>query len=312
MSADAREETHGQIPDEPLHDLVDAVDEDVRAETRETSRANLGVYLREIARIPLLTREQEVKVAHRVRAGDEAAKQRMIEANLRLVVQVARRYLNRGLPLPDLIEEGNIGLLRAVEKFDPDRGLRFSTYAVWWIRQAIARALANQARTIRLPVHVELLLGRYAREQKRLLQELQRPPTDEELARALNTSVEQVRELEETRRQQPVSLDAPASHEGGTLGDTVRDDAADPESMTVGRLLRGQADLAGLLDDLAANERLVLRRRFGFEGDPPETLAAIGRRLGMSRERVRQIEGTGLRKLRALLLARGVDPADLG
>ncbi|MGH7356259.1 MAG: sigma-70 family RNA polymerase sigma factor [Candidatus Rokuibacteriota bacterium] len=311
MSADAREETHGEIPDEPLHDLVDAVDEDVRAETRDTSRANLDVYLKEIARIPLLTREQETEVARRVRAGDEAAKQRMIEANLRLVVQVARRYRNRGLPLPDLIEEGNIGLLRAVEKFDPDRGLRFSTYAVWWLRQAIVRALANQARTIRLPVHVELLLGRHAREQKRLLQALQRPPTDEELARALNTSVEQVRELEETRRQQPVSLDAPASHEGGTLGDTVRDDAADPESTAVGRLLRGQANLAGLLDDLAANERLVLRRRFGLEGEPPETLAEIGRRLGVSRERVRQIEGAGLRKLRALLRARGVDPADL-
>ena len=312
MSEDAREEMHGEIPDAPLHDLVDAVDEDVRAETRETSRANLDVYLKEIARIPLLTREQEAEVARRVRAGDEAAKQRLVEANLRLVVQVARRYLNRGLPLPDLIEEGNIGLLRAVEKFDPDRGLRFSTYAVWWIRQAIARALANQARTIRLPVHVELLLGRYAREQKRLLQELQRPPTDEELARALNTSVEQVRELEEARRQQPVSLDAPpASGKGGTLGGTVRDDTADPESTAVGRLLRAQANLAGLMDDLAANERLVLRRRFGLEGDPPETLAEIGKRLGMSRERVRQIEGAGLRKLHALLRARGVDPADL-
>ena len=311
MSADAREDTHGEIPDEPLHDLVDAVDADVRAETRETSRANLDVYLKEIARIPLLTREQEAEVARRVRTGDAAAKRRMIEANLRLVVQVARRYINRGLPLPDLIEEGNIGLLRAVEKFDPDRELRFSTYAVWWIRQAIVRALANQARTIRLPVHVELLLGRYAREQRRLLQELQRPPTDEELARVLHTSVEQVRLLEEARRQQPVSLDAPASREGGTVGEAVRDDTADPESTAVGRLLRGQANLAGLLDDLAANERLVLRRRFGLEGDPPETLAAIGERLGLSRERVRQIEAAGLRKLRALLRARGVDPADL-
>ena len=305
-----REEIHGEIPDEPLHDLVDAADEHVRKETRETSRANLGVYLEEISRIPLLTREQEAEVARRVRAGDAAAKQRMVEANLRLVVQIARRYLNRGLPLPDLIEEGNIGLLRAVEKFDPDRGLRFSTYAVWWIRQAVARALANQARTIRLPVHVELLLGRYAREQKRLLQELQRAPTEEELARALNTSLEQVRELEEARRQQPVSLDAPASGEGRSLADVVADDTPDSEGTTVGRLLRERANLAGLLDDLAANERTVLRRRFGFEGNSPETLAEIGKRLGMSRERVRQIEGAGLRKLRALLRARGVDPAE--
>ena len=305
------EEIHGEIPDEPVHDLVDVVDEYVREETRDTSRANLGVYLREISRIPLLTREQETEVGRRVRAGDATAKQRMIEANLRLVVQVARRYLNRGLPLPDLIEEGNIGLLRAVEKFDPDRGLRFSTYAVWWIRQAVVRALANQARTIRLPVHVEMLLGRYAREQKRLQQELQRPPTEEELARALNTSVEQVRELEEVRRQQPVSLDAPSSHEGGTLADVVADGTSDPERTAVGRLMREQANLAGLLDDLAANERTVLRRRFGLEGDPPETLAEIGQRLSMSRERVRQIEAAGLRKLRALLRARGVDLPDL-
>jgi len=300
----------GELPDEPLHDLVDAEDHDVREETRETSRANLGVYLKEISRIPLLTREREQEVARRVRAGDAAAKQRMVEANLRLVVQVARRYFNRGLPLPDLIEEGNIGLLRAVEKFDPDRGLRFSTYAVWWIRQAIVRALANQARTIRLPVHVELLLGRYAREQQRLQQELQRQPTEDELARALNTSVAEVRELEEVRRQQPVSLDAPASGESGRLADVVADGTPDPEGATVGRLLRERANLAGLLDDLAANERTVLRRRFGLEGDPPETLAEIGKRLGMSRERVRQIEAAGLRKLRALLRARGVDPAD--
>src|SRR5438552_538390 len=186
------DEAHEVLPDEPLDTLPDEVDEDVRDETGQTSRENRRVYRKEIARIPLLTREQEVELARRARTGDEAAKAKLIESNLRLVVQIARRYLNRGLPLPDLIEEGNLGLLRAVDKFDAERGTRFSTYAAWWVRQAVERALANQARTIRLPVHVELLLGRYAREQKRLSQELGRPPTSAELAAALGMGVEQV------------------------------------------------------------------------------------------------------------------------
>jgi RNA polymerase primary sigma factor len=302
-------EAEEAVPDEPLEPLVEVVDADVRDETRETSRANLGVYLSEISRIPLLTREEEQALARRVRAGDEAAKQRMIEANLRLVVQIARRYLNRGLPLPDLIEEGNLGLLRAVEKFEPDRGTRFSTYATWWIRQAVTRALANQARTIRLPVHVELLLTRYAREQRRLTQALGRPPTTEEMAKALDTSEREIAELEEVR-QHPVSLDAPAGGEStATLGDLIADRAAAPE--TFAELFRDRADLASVLDDLAANERTVLRRRFGLEDNEPETLEAIGQRLGLSRERVRQLEGAGLRKLRALLKTRGIDASDL-
>jgi len=303
-------EAEEAVPDEPLEPLVDAVDEDVRDETRETSRANLGVYLSEIARIPLLTREEEQALARRARAGDEAAKQRMTEANLRLVVQIARRYLNRGLPLPDLIEEGNLGLLRAVEKFEPERGTRFSTYATWWIRQAVTRALANQARTIRLPVHVELLLTRYVREQRRLTQALGRPPTREELAQALGTSERELVELEEVR-QHPVSLDAPASeHSTATLGDLIADRAAAP-SETFAELFRDRAELQSVLDDLAANERTILRRRFGLDGEPPQTLEAIGQGLDLSRERVRQVEGSGLRKLRALLRARGIDASDL-
>ncbi|HEY3064388.1 MAG TPA: sigma-70 family RNA polymerase sigma factor [Methylomirabilota bacterium] len=297
------------IPDDPLEPLVDTVDEHVREETRDTSRANLAVYLREIARIPLLSREDEIALARRVKAGDEVAKARLTEANLRLVVQIARRYLNRGLPLPDLIEEGNLGLLRAVEGFDPDRGTRFSTYATWWIRQAVVRALANQARMIRLPVHVELLLGRYVKEQQRLTQKFGRAPTVEEMAQALGSSVEQVRELEEIR-QHPLSLDAPVAGEEGRLADLVRDTAADPAAALTS-LFRARNDLVSVLDDLAVNERTVLRRRFGLEGDAPETLEAIGQRLGLSRERVRQIETAGLRKLRALLTARGVDAADL-
>jgi RNA polymerase primary sigma factor len=305
MSREAEE----VVPDEPLEPLLDAVDTDAREETRETSRANLAVYLDEIKRIPLLSREEEVALARRVRAGDERAKQRLVEANLRLVVQIARRYPNRGLPLPDLIEEGNLGLLRAVEKFDPDRGTRFSTYATWWIRQAVVRALANQARIIRLPVHVELLLGRYLKEQQRLTQSLGRAPTVQELAAALRTSAEEIEELEEIR-QHPVSLDAPMGEGQATIGDLVADRTADPAER-VATLFRQRADLASVLDDLATNERTVLRRRFGLGGDPPETLEAIGKTLGYSRERIRQIEAAGLRKLRALLAARGADASDL-
>jgi RNA polymerase sigma factor (sigma-70 family) len=296
------------VPDEPLDTLLEVDDTDQPAKTRETSRGNLAVYLREISRIPLLAREEELELARRARAGDAEAKQQLVEANLRLAVQVARRYLNRGLPLSDLIEEGNLGLLRAVDKFEPARGLRFSTYAVWWIRQAVARALANQARTIRLPVHVEMLLGRYRREHHRLTQALGRPPTAAELAGALGTSEEQIAELEELRLQ-PVSLDAPVGDDARRLIDTIADESADP-AQTLTRLFRERADLAAVLDDLAPNERTVLRRRFGLDGDEPETLEAIGRRLDYSRERIRQIESAGLRKLRALLRARGIDAAD--
>src|SRR5713101_1126694 len=303
------DESADALPDEPIDVLVDAEDADVREETRETSRTNLAAYFSEIARIPLLSREEEVALARRFRAGDAAAKTKLTEANLRLVVQVARRYLNRGLPLPDLIEEGNLGLIRAVEKFDPERGTRFSTYATWWIRHFIVRALANQARMIRLPVHVELLLGRYAREQRRLAQELGRAPTVDEIAQALGTTTEQVDELEEIRRH-PVSLDAPTGGEQGHVADTIADDAASPGAALVS-LFRQRADLATVFDDLAVNERLVLRRRFGLEGDPPETLEAIGRRMGYTRERVRQIEVAGLRKLRALLTARGIGASDV-
>jgi len=291
-----------ELPDEPVEDLIDVTDQDVRPESRETNRANLSVYLAEISRIPLLTREQEHELARRVRAGDAAAKDRLAEANLRLVVQIARRYLNRGLPLQDLIEEGNLGLLRAIEKFDPDRGTRFSTYAVWWIRQAVVRALANQARTIRLPVHIELLLGRYQKAQRQLTASLGRPPTVDEVAEELKIPADQLAQLEVVRRPL-VSLDA-------GVADRAPAESQDPID-TLGGLLRDRTDLAGLLADLATNEATVLRLRFGLSGEPPETLEAVGRRLGVTRERARQIESAGLRKLRALLTARGVDPTDL-
>ena len=302
-------EAEERVPDEPLETLLDVEDLDQHEDTRDTSRANLAVYLKEIGRIPLLSREEEVMLAAKIAAGDEAAKQRMIESNLRLVVQVARRYLNRGLPLSDLIEEGNLGLMRAVEKFDGTRGVRFSTYATWWIRQAVSRALANQARTVRLPIHVQMLLGRYVKEQQRLTQELKRAPSAAELGQALGLSEDQVGELEELR-QQPLSLDAPAGGEARRLSDVIADAAADPAAALT-RLFRERADLAAVLDDLAPNERTVLRRRFGLEGNEPQTLEAIGQGLKLSRERVRQIETAGLRKLRGLLGARGIDASDV-
>jgi RNA polymerase primary sigma factor len=306
MSSREAEET---VPDEPLEPLLDAVDAEVRDETREQSRTNLALYLSEIAGIPILSRDEEQALARRARGGDETAKQRMVEANLRLVVQIARRYLNRGLPLPDLIEEGNLGLLHAVEKFDPDRGARFATYATWWIRHAVVRALANQARMIRLPVHVERLVARYVREQRRLTQSLGRPPNIAELARALGISEQEVEELDEVR-QQPVSLDSPAAGERqSTLGEVIADRTAEPAE-SFASLFRVRTELASVLDDLAANERTVLRRRFGLEGGAPETLEAIGQGLKLSRERVRQIEAAGIRKLRALLAARGIDASD--
>jgi len=301
-------EAEERVPDEPLEALLEVEDLDQHEDTRDTSRANLAVYLREIGDIPLLTREEEVALATRVASGDETAKQRLIESNLRLVVQVARRYLNRGLPLGDLIEEGNLGLMRAVEKFDGARGVRFATYATWWIRQAISRALANQARTVRLPIHVQLLLGRYIKAQQRLTQELGRAPTSPELAQALGLSEEQVSELEELR-QQPLSLDAPAGSESRRLSDVIADATADPAAALM-KLFRERGDLVAVLDDLAPNERTVLRRRFGLEGEDPETLEAIGQHLNLSRERVRQIETAGLRKLRGLLGARGIDASD--
>jgi len=300
--------------DEPLDEAIAPEDllepAEIAGPEADRAAANLAGYLQEVSRIPLLTPEEEQALARRVQAGDKDAERRMVEANLRLVFRIARRYRNRGLPLPDLIEEGNIGLLRAVRKFRPDKGTRFSTYATWWIRQAVVRALANQARMIRLPVHVELLLGRYLKEKKRLTQELGRPPSIEEVAATLEISPDQVAELEEIR-QQPLSLERAVGEEGkGTLRDLVADPSG-PAPGGLGTLLRERADLAGLLDDLPERERTVIRLRFGLGGEEALTLETIGKRLGLSRERVRQIEVAGLNKLRSLLAARGVDPSDL-
>jgi RNA polymerase primary sigma factor len=279
-------------------------------DTGPAARNALAAYLAEIRRIPLLSREQEVELAKRVAAGDAEAERRMVEANLRLVVMVARRYMNRGLSLLDLIEEGNLGLLRAVRKFRWDRGTRFSTYAVWWIRQTIVRALANQARLIRLPVHVELLYAKYRRVKERLTRELDRPPSLAEIAQDLEVPIEHLEGLEEVAAT-PLSLETPLGEGGGVLRDVVPD-PDQPGTDRVATLMRQRADLREMLDALPANERRVLTLRFGLDGDePPMTLEAIGQRLGLTRERIRQIEGAGLRKLRARLEARGLGLRDV-
>lgn len=297
-------------PDLPREELeADSLDEleEGDASLGEASDESTGgsVYLREISRIPLLRPEEERALALRVQSGDQEAERRLVEANLRLVVKIAKRYMRRGLPLLDLIEEGNLGLLRAARKFRPDKGARFSTYTTWWIRQAVARALANQARVIRLPVHVELLLARYRREKTRLTRELGRSPTLAEVAEAMEIPVEQLAEVEEMDRR-PLSLEAPVGEAGrSVLRDLLADFSLPPE-----RLESLRSDLLKHLDDLGPNERTVLRLRFGLSGEEPMTLEAIGNRLGLTWERVRQIEAAGLKRLRGLLGVRGEDLVD--
>jgi RNA polymerase primary sigma factor len=272
-------------------------------------RAPIEIYLSEIRQIPLLTREQEVELARQVAAGDEAAKRRMVESNLRLVVMLARRYQGRGLPLADLIAEGNLGLIRAVEKFRWDRGTRFSTYATWWIRQAIQRALANQARLIRLPVHVEAQLGKVRRTRERLTQERGQPPELAEVAAALGLTVKDLEALEEASKM-PLSLEASVGTEGeGIQLKDVVPDRGEPGAADVANLLRRQENLHELLDDLPPKEREIILDRFGLGGgrEAPMTLESIGRRMGVTRERVRQIEASALQKLRRRLEARGIE-----
>jgi len=299
-----------------LEGLLAARDEDLAGpratpEAAEKQRALLGVYLDEIRRIKLLDAAGEQALARRARAGDAEAERQLIEANLRLVISLARRYVHRGLSLLDLIEEGNVGLLHAVRKFDPDRGTRFSTYATWWIRQAIVRALANQARMVRLPVHVELLLSQHAKAQRALAQELGRAPTAAEVAARLGRTVEEIENLEHLRQQRTLSLDAPAGHAGtGSLQDVIPDPEG-PPGTGLASALRARADLAGVLQDLSDPERRVITGRFGLGGEEPMTLEAIGKQMGVTRERVRQIEAAALKRLGVLLAARGVDPSDL-
>ena len=255
------------------------------------------VYLKEIGRVPLLTPEEEIDLAIRISDGDEAAKKRLSEANLRLVVSIAKRYLGRGMQFLDLIQEGNLGLIKAVEKFDYRKGYKFSTYATWWIRQAITRAIADQARTIRIPVHMVETINKLIRVSRQLLQELGREPTPEEIAKEMNMPEDRVREILKIS-QEPVSLETPIGEEEDShLGDFIQDDNVPvPADAAAFTLLKEQ--LVEVLDTLTDREQKVLRLRFGLDDGRARTLEEVGKEFNVTRERIRQIEAKALRKLR--------------
>ncbi len=255
------------------------------------------MYLKEIGKVPLLSMEDEIELAKRIELGDEAAKQQLAEANLRLVVSIAKRYVGRGMQFLDLIQEGNLGLIKAVEKFDYKKGYKFSTYATWWIRQAITRAIADQARTIRIPVHMVETINRLIRVSRQLLQELGREPTAEEISAKMELPVERVREIMKIS-QEPVSLETPIGEEEDShLGDFIQDDhVAVPADAAAFTLLHEQ--LMEVLDTLTEREQKVLKLRFGLVDGRPRTLEEVGKEFNVTRERIRQIEAKALRKLR--------------
>lgn len=281
------------LDDEDEVEIIDDVDVLEGVSTEDPVR----MYLKEIGNVPLLTTEQEVELAKRVEAGDEEAKKQLTEANLRLVVSIAKKYVGRGMPFLDLIQEGNMGLMKAVDKFDYTKGYKFSTYATWWIRQAITRGIADTGRTIRVPVHMVETINKTLRMTRTLLQELGREPTSEEVAERLNVSVSRVREVLKISRD-PVSLDTPIGEEDDShLGDFIEDDSAlSPADSAAFSMLR--AELATALESLTDRERQVVKLRFGLEDGRARTLEEVGKEFNVTRERIRQIEAKALRKLR--------------
>ena len=284
--------------------LEDAEDADIDIEKIDLSVPDgvsiedpVRMYLKEIGKVPLLTAEEEIELAKRMEAGDEKAKQKLAEANLRLVVSIAKRYVGRGMLFLDLIQEGNLGLIKAVEKFDYEKGYKFSTYATWWIRQAITRAIADQARTIRIPVHMVETINKLIRESRQLLQELGREPLPEEIAERMGISVERVREILKIS-QEPVSLETPIGEEEDShLGDFIQDQNVPvPAEAAASNLLRDQ--LNEVLDTLTEREQKVLRLRFGMDDGRARTLEEVGKEFQVTRERIRQIEAKALRRLR--------------
>ena len=277
------------LDDEDEVEIIDDVDVLEGVSTEDPVR----MYLKEIGNVPLLTTEQEVELAKRVEAGDEEAKKQLTEANLRLVVSIAKKYVGRGMPFLDLIQEGNMGLMKAVDKFDYTKGYKFSTYATWWIRQAITRGIADTGRTIRVPVHMVETINKTLRMTRTLLQELGREPTPEEVAERLNVSVSRVREVLKISRD-PVSLDTPIGEEDDShLGDFIEDDSAlSPADSAAFSMLR--AELATALESLTDRERQVVKLRFGLEDGRARTLEEVGKEFNVTRERIRQIEALSL------------------
>lgn len=266
----------------------------------EIADDSVRLYLHEIGKIPLLTAEEEIDLALKIREGSQRAKDKMAEANMRLVVSIAKRYTGRGLDFLDLIQEGNTGLLRAVEKFDPDKGFKFSTYATWWIRQAITRAIADQARTIRIPVHMVETINKLLRTQRRMTQQLNREPTMEELSKELEMEPEKIEYIMKIK-QDISSLDAAVGRDGeeddSVLGDFIEDeDTATPEESATSELLREQ--ITGILNTLSDREQKIVRMRFGLDGGKTHTLEEVGQEFAVTRERIRQIEAKALTKLR--------------
>ena len=281
-----------ELSDEELEITVDNVD--------SFADDSVRLYLREIGKIPLLSQEEEQELAQRAVKGDKRAKDKMVEANMRLVVSIAKRYSGRGLDFLDLIQEGNTGLLRAVEKFDPDKGFKFSTYATWWIRQAITRAIADQARTIRIPVHMVETINKVLRTTRKLTQELNREPTTEEIAKEMDMDVEKV-EYVMRIKQDIASLDASVGRDGededSVLGDFVEDEErVGPEDSAATQILKEQ--LAEILTTLSDREQKIIKLRFGVGGGRPHTLEEVGAEFSVTRERIRQIEAKALSKLR--------------
>jgi RNA polymerase primary sigma factor len=267
--------------------------------TVEPSLDSLRLYLRSIGRVDLLTAEQEVSLAKRIERGDMVAKQQMVEANLRLVVSIAKGYLGRGLSFLDLIQEGSLGLIRAVEKFDYRRGYKFSTYATWWIRQAVTRAIAEKARTIRIPVHMVEKLNKVVHVERQLVQEFGREPAPEEIAQELQWTAREVKDILRIA-QLPISLEKPIGEEDGSeLGDLVEDEAAESPFETASENLRRE-NVRRALDALPQREREVIEMRYGLKGHQARTLEEVGRAFGVTRERIRQIENTTLKKLECL------------
>ncbi|MFV0424662.1 MAG: RNA polymerase sigma factor RpoD [Bacilli bacterium] len=281
--------------DDALDDLESLVETDATKQVKMNDPVRM--YLKEIGKIDLLTADEEVVLAKRILEGDEEAKQKLSEANLRLVVSIAKRYVGRGMLFLDLIQEGNIGLMKAVEKFDYDKGFKFSTYATWWIRQAITRAIADQARTIRIPVHMVETINKLTRIQRQLVQELGHEPNDEQIADRMGITVEKVREIQKVA-QEPVSLETPIGEEDDShLGDFIEDkQAISPTEYTSNEMLKEVLD--DVLLELTDREEKVLRMRFGLINSRPRTLEEVGKEFGVTRERIRQIEAKALRKLR--------------